>query len=341
MARKTALVTGVTGQDGAYLSARLLEHGYRVIGTFSSNRTNFWRLEELEIRNHPNIELRAHELTDGQANSALIRELQPNEIYNLASVSSLAEANRDPLLTGALNGFAPVSMLEAIRQTTPGTRFFQASSAEMFGLNREHTQSEDTPLMPVGPYAATKAYAHQMVQFYRKHYDVFACSGILYNHESPLRGSNFVTQKIVWGLQDVVSGKQSHIEVGNLDAVRDWGYAGDYVAAMHKMLTATTADDYLLCTGTLTSVREFIELSGQVIGLKIKWRHQGLDEIGINSADDSTIIRVNQKYYRTENPLIRTGTYTRALEKLGWRPETSIKEICRLMMSAERQPGLL
>lgn len=336
MSRKTAVITGVTGQDGAYLAQQLLNRDYHVVGLHRPGSPNDWRLQQLGIAGNTRLQLTEHELTDDNANQQLIRSLQPDEVYNLAAISSLGEANQAPLKTAMINGAAPVSLLEAIRLHKPDTRFLQASSAEIFGSNRTQPQNEETPLAPTNAYAIAKAHAHRMVEFYRQQHGLFACNAVLYNHESPLRGQAFVTRKITQTLAAIANGSATALEIGNLDAKRDWGFAKDYADAMHRMLLADSADTYLLCTGELNSVRHFVELTCQALAIPIKWQGSGTDEIGINPNTGKTLVTVNPEFYRQEPEAMNTGTPDKIKHQLSWQPNTTLETLCQLMVSAEK-----
>ena len=333
---KSAIITGISGQDGAYLAARLLDHGYQVHGTIRSPDTALWRLKDLGISTHPNLKIIHHDFTNLDANLTLITRIAPQEFYNLAAVSTIGEANEFPFQTAQVNGFAVVAILEAIRQIGLGIRFFQASSAEIFGANRTNPQTENTRLAPSGSYALAKAYAHQMVELYRELHGVFACNGILYNHESPLRGEQFVSSKIVKGMVAVSRGEVQSVEVGNLNAQRDLGAAHDYVIAMHNMLQAKQAGSYLLCTGKLASVRDFIVLTAGNLAIDIEWVGEGLNETGIDRQTGDVVIQVNEKYYRPEPKNFATGIPEKARTELRWKASTDLNELCAEMVAACR-----
>jgi GDPmannose 4,6-dehydratase len=335
MLNKTVLITGITGQDGAYLAQKLIHEGYRVIGTHWQQKPNVWRLEALNILNEPNLILRQHDLEDLQANHQLIQQTMPDEVYNLAAISTLAAADQAPYKTSLINALAPVSFLDAILNTNKNIRFFQASSAEIFGTNRSEIQTEETKLHPANAYALSKAYSHNMVEFYRLKHGLFACNGILYNHESPLRGHEFVTRKITSGLAKLSKNHNEYIEIGNLDAHRDWGHARDYVEAMSLTLSAKTPDTYILSTGRMESVRTFISLACKAMNIPIKWRGSGNDEVGINQDTGHIIVRVNPKYYRPEPSNIATGSPNRAFEQLGWKASVNLTELCNSMVTAD------
>lgn len=333
MSEKKALITGITGQDGAYLAQHLLEQGYRVSGIQRAVSPIPWRLNELKLTENPALSLMQDDLADIDSHRKLLDQVQPDEIYNLAGVSSLAVANENPLQASIVNGIIPVALLEAIHQSGAPVRFFQASSAEIFGNNRCQVQTEDTPLAPVGSYAITKAHAHRMVEFYREQHGLFACNGILYNHESPLRGEQFVSRKITQGLSEVVNGTRSALEIGNLDALRDWGYAPDYVQAMHAMLQVDKAETYILCTGHLSSVRAFIEAACAALSIQLEWSGSGLDEIGLNAQTGATLVTVNPKYFRPEATNNQAASAQKAYDLLNWKAGVGLEELCELMVA--------
>ena len=331
---KTAVVTGVTGQDGAYLTQLLLDKGYVVYGTHR-RRSNFWRIKELGIAEHPNLHLVEHAIPDFDANLRMIEETEPTEVYNLAALNIVAEATSNPIATGKVTGMAALNLLEAIRVVDPKIRFFQASSSEMFGHVREFPQDERTPLRPHSPYAAAKAYAHWMTSYYRESCEMFCAAGILYSHESPLRGLEFVTRKITNGLVNVSSGDQDSVELGNLDAKRDWGYAKEYVAGMHQMLETESPDTYVLATGRLKTVREFVELTCNALNIELAWRGEGLDEVGIDCSDGKNIVKINPDFYRPREAYVRVGNSAKAKKELGWEATMTLAELCELMVAAE------
>ena len=315
--RKTALVTGVTGQDGAYLAEFLLSKGYRVFGAYRRSSTyNFWRLEYLGIKDK--VELVPFDLQDMGSIARVIGETRPDEVYNLAAQSFVGVSFSQPLVTAAITGMGPVNILEAIRLVKPDIKMYQASSSEMFGKVRETPQSEGTPFYPRSPYAVAKLYAHWAVVNYRESYGIYCCSGILFNHESPLRGVEFVTRKITDAVARIKHGLQGSLTLGNIDSKRDWGYAPEYVEAMWLMLQRETPQDYVIATGETHSVKEFIEEAFALAGLD--WK----------------------KYVVTDSALIRPaevdllmGDASLAAGELGWRPKTPFKELVRIMLEAD------
>jgi len=314
---KTAIITGITGQDGAYLAELLLEKGYIVYGTYRRTASiNFWRIEELGIRDNPNLRLVEYDLTDLGSNIRLLEKAKPDEIYNLAAQSFVAVSFDQPITTANITGLGPVYILEAIRIVDPTIRFYQASTSEMFGEVQEIPQTEKTPFYPRSPYGIAKVYAHWMTINYRESYDIFGACGILFNHESPLRGLEFVTRKITDGLARIKLGKISHIELGNLDAKRDWGYAKDYVECMWRILQAEKPDT-------------------KALDITIEWKGSGVDEIGVDSKTGKTIIKINPEFYRPAQVELLIGNPEKAKKELGWEPSTSLEELCAMMVEAD------
>lgn len=333
---KHAVITGITGQDGAYLTQLLLEKGYTVYGTFRRTASiNFWRLEELGVRNHQNLHLVEYDLHDLGSNIRLLEMARPDEVYNLAAQSFVAVSFDQPILTGETTGLGVVNLLEAIRIVNPKIRFYQASTSEMFGLVQQVPQSETTPLYPRSPYGCAKVYAHHMTINYSESYDIFCSSGILFNHESPLRGLEFVTRKITNGLARVKLDKQTHIELGNLEAKRDWGFAKDYVDGMWRMLQADKPDVYVLATGRTEKVRQFVEMSCRALEIEIAWEGQAEKEIGIDTNTGKTIIKINPKYYRLAEVGLLLGNPAKAKAELGWEAQTTLEELCAMMVKAD------
>jgi len=333
---KTAIITGITGQDGAYLAQLLLEKGYSVYGTYRRTAsTNFWRIEELGVRDNPNLHLVEYDLTDLGSSIRLLERAQPDEVYNLAAQSFVGVSFDQPITTAQITGLGAVNLLEAIRIVNPKIRFYQASTSEMFGLVQEVPQSEKTPLYPRSPYGCAKVYAHWMTINYRESFDIFGSSGILFNHESPLRGLEFVTRKITDGLARVKLGKQSHVELGNLEAKRDWGYAKDYVDGMYRMLQAEKPDTYVLATGRTERVRDFVEMTCKALDININWQGSGVDETGVDARTGETIIKINPEFYRPAEVDLLIGEPAKAKEELGWEASTTLEELCRMMVEAD------
>ena len=272
---KTAIVTGISGQDGAYLARLLLDKGYRVFGTYRrTSSVNFWRIEELGIHQHPQLELVEYDLTDLGASINLVQRAQPSEVYNLAAQSFVGVSFEQPVTTAQITAVGALHLLEAIRIVDCGIRFYQASTSEMFGRVQTVPQTEDTPFYPRSPYAVAKLYAHWMTVNYRESYGIFGASGLLFNHESPLRGREFVTRKITDGVAKIKLGKIDCLELGNLDAKRDWGYAPEYVEGMYLMLQASEPENYVLATGRTETVRNFVTMAFAASGVRIEWRGQ-------------------------------------------------------------------
>ncbi len=333
---KTAVITGVTGQDGAYLTRLLLEKGYRVYGTYRrTSSVNFWRLKELSVYNHNNLQLVEYDLTDLGSSIRLIEQCKPDEVYNLAAQSFVGVSFDQPIATAHITGIGPVYLLEAIRMINPKIRFYQASTSEMFGEVQEIPQKESTPFYPRSPYGAAKLYAHWMTINYRESYNIFAVSGILFNHESPLRGLEFVTRKITDGLAQIKLGKMDALELGNLDAKRDWGYADDYVDGMWRMLQADKPDTYILATNRTERVRDFVEMSCKALDIAIEWHGSGVNEKGVDVETGKTIIKINSKFYRPAEVDLLIGNPEKAKEDLGWEPKTTLEDLCKMMVVAD------
>lgn len=333
---KKAIVTGITGQDGAYLAELLLEKGYEVYGTYRrTSSVNFWRIEELDIEKNPNLHLIEYDLTD-QANSIrIVSEIMPDEIYNLAAQSFVGVSFEQPLATAHITGLGCVHLLEAIRIINPKIKFYQASTSEMFGLVQEIPQTEKTPLYPRSPYGVAKLYAHWMVINYRESYNIFATSGILFNHESPLRGQEFVTRKITDTVAKIKLGKQDCLELGNMDAKRDWGFAKDYVKGMYLMLQADKPDTYVLATNRTETVRDFVTMAFKAADIELEFQGKEQEEIAINKATGDTVVRVNPKFYRPAEVDLLIGNPQKAEDELGWKPECTLEELCSMMVKED------
>lgn len=331
-----AVVTGITGQDGAYLAELLLQKGYLVYGTFRrTSSTNFWRIQELGIEHHPNLRLVSYDLTDLSSAIRLLESSKASEVYNLAAQSFVGVSFEQPIATGQITGIGPVNLLEAIRIVNPAIRFYQASTSEMFGKVQAIPQTETTPFYPRSPYGIAKLYAHWMTINYRESYGIFATSGILFNHESPLRGQEFVTRKITDTLAKIKLGLAEVLELGNLDAKRDWGYAKDYVDGMWRMLQASEADTYVLSTNRLATVRDFVVMAAKHVGYDLDWQGNNEQEIGVDRAMGKTIVRVNPAFYRPAEVDLLIGDSTKALNQLGWKPATSLESLCEMMVEAD------
>ena len=332
---RAALVTGITGQDGAYLSRLLLEKGYRVLGAFRRGASlDLWRLQDLGIT-EADIEFLPFELLEYANIRRTIERAGPDEIYNLGAQSFVGVSFEQPLFTLDVNALGVTRLLEAIREVNPKAKFYQASTSEMFGKAQATPQNELTPFYPRSPYAIAKLCAHWITVNYRESYRLFACSGILFNHESPLRGMEFVTRKITSGLARIREGRQEVIELGNLDTKRDWGFAGDYVEGMWRMLQQSEPDDFVLATGKTTSVREFCQLAAVALGFKLTWRGDGIDAIGSDEQSGKKLIRVNPKYYRPAEVDLLLGDPTKAHAKLGWSAKTALPQLVEMMVEAD------
>jgi len=333
---KKALITGVSGQDGAYLTELLLAKGYRVYGTYRrTSSVNFWRLEELGVRDHPNLELLEFDLTDAGSAIRILQQTEVDEVYNLAAQSFVGVSFDQPATTAAITGLGALHLLEAIRIVNPRIRFYQASTSEMFGKVQSVPQHEDTPFYPRSPYGVAKLYAHWMTVNYRESYGIFGSSGILFNHESPLRGREFVTRKITDAAARIRLGKLDTLELGNLDALRDWGFAGEYVEGMWRMLQADEPDTFVLATNRTETVRDFASLAFAAAGIALEWRGSAIDETGICRETGKTLVRVNPRYYRPAEVELLIGDASKAASVLGWKPEMTLEEMCRLMVEAD------
>ena len=336
MTEKTAIITGITGQDGAYLSELLLSKGYEVYGAYRrTSSVNFWRIEALGIDSHPKLHLHEYDLTDMGSSIRLLERANPTEVYNLAAQSFVGVSFDKPVTTGEITGIGALNLLEAIRIVNPDIRFYQASTSEMFGKVQRTPQDEDTPFYPRSPYGVAKLYAHWMTVNYREAYGIFGASGILFNHESPLRGREFVTRKITDGIARIKLGRMDVLELGNLDAKRDWGYAKEYVDGMWRMLQADTPDTYVLATGRTETVRNFVTLACQTAMLNIVWKGEKETEVGIDVETGKIIIRVNPKFYRPAEVDLLIGNPSKSKRDLNWEPKTTLEELCSMMVDAD------
>ncbi|MBN1379013.1 MAG: GDP-mannose 4,6-dehydratase [Gammaproteobacteria bacterium] len=335
---KVALITGVTGQDGAYLAQLLLDKGYVVYGAFRrTSSVNFWRIEELGVSDHPNLHLVEYDLTDLSSSVRLLESTEATEVYNLAAQSFVGVSFDQPITTGEITGLGAVHLLEAIRIVNPKIRFYQASTSEMFGKAQAIPQTENTPFYPRSPYGIAKLYAHWMTINYRESYGIFACSGILFNHESPLRGREFVTRKITDAIANIKLGRQDVLELGNLDAKRDWGFAKDYVEGMYLMLQAEKPDTFVLATNRTQSVRDFVSMSCQAADIEIEWKGAGVSEVAVDIGSGKEVIRVNSKFYRPAEVDFLIGNPQKAKDELGWEPSTTLEQLCEMMVKADLQ----
>lgn len=334
--RKSAVVTGITGQDGAYLAQLLLDRNYKVYGTYRrTSSVNFWRIEELGIQDHPNLEVVEYDLTDIGTSIALVQRTQPDEIYNLAAQSFVGVSFDQPTTTAHITGLGALNLLEAVRLVNPKTRFYQASTSEMFGKVQAVPQDESTPFYPRSPYGVAKLFAHWMTVNYRESYGIFGASGILFNHESPLRGREFVTRKITDGAARIKLGKLDVLELGNMDAKRDWGYAKEYVEGMYRMLQAPEPETFVLATNRTETVRDFVRMAFRAVDIELDFRGSGVDEQGIDAKSGKTLVRVNRKFYRPAEVDLLIGNPAKAKAKLGWEPRTTLEELCRMMVEAD------
>lgn len=333
---KKALVTGISGQDGAYLSELLLEKGYTVYGAFRrTSSVNFWRIEELGIEKHPNFHLVESDLTDLGNFVTILNRYQPDEVYNLAAQSFVGVSFEQPVTTGKITGLGALNLLEAIRLVNPKIRFYQASTSEMFGKVQAIPQKEDTPFYPRSPYGVAKLYAHWMTVNYRESYDMFTTSGILFNHESPLRGREFVTRKITDAVARIKLGKLDALELGNIDAQRDWGFAKEYVEGMWRMLQADHPDTYVLATNKMYTVRDFVSLAFKAAGIEVEFRGKEVEETAVDTATGKTVMRINPKFYRPAEVDLLIGDASKAREELGWEPKTSLEDLCAMMVTTD------
>ena len=336
---KKALITGITGQDGSYLAELLLEKGYEVHGMIRrSSSFNTGRIDHIYRDPHEkNVHLFLHygDLNDASSINTLLRTIKPDEIYNLGAQSHVRVSFDIPEYTGEVDALGAVRILEGIRETEIDTKFYQASSSELYGKVVETPQKETTPFYPRSPYACAKAYAFYITQNYRESYGMYACNGILFNHESPRRGETFVTRKITRAAARIKLGKQECLYLGNLDAKRDWGFAGDYVEAMWLMLQQERADDYVIATGETYMVRTFAEMVFARLGMPLEWQGSGLDEIGIDRATGRELIRIDPKYFRPAEVDLLLGDPSKAKRELGWKLKTSFEQLVNMMTDSD------
>jgi GDPmannose 4,6-dehydratase len=336
---KKALITGITGQDGSYLAELLLEKGYEVHGMIRrSSSFNTGRINHIYRDPHEegaNLFLHYGDLNDASSINRLLREIRPDEIYNLGAQSHVRVSFDVPEYTGEVDALGAVRILEGIRETGLNTRFYQASSSELYGKVVETPQRETTPFYPRSPYACAKAYAFYITMNYRESYDLFACNGILFNHESPRRGETFVTRKITRAAARIKLGLQNCLYLGNMEAKRDWGFAGDYVEAMWRMLQCDRPDDYVVATGETHSVREFAELVFARLGMPLKWQGEGAHEKGIDLNTGRIVIEIDPRYFRPAEVDLLLGDPAKAKRELGWEPKTSFSELVEMMTDAD------
>ena len=336
---KTALITGITGQDGSYLAELLLNKGYEVHGLVRrSSSFNTSRIDHIfQDKHEENAKLFLHfgDMSDASNISRLIEKIHPDEIYHLAAQSHVRVSFDIPEYTGDVTGLGTLRILDAIRESGVKTKFYQASSSEMFGLVQHVPQTEETPFHPRSPYGVAKVYGYWITKNYRESYDLFACNGILFNHESPRRGETFVTRKITRGLARIKLGVEDAIYMGNLDAKRDWGYAKDYVEGMWMMLQQDEPNDYVLATNETHTVREFIEAASQRLGFDIVWQGEGVDEVGVDSKTGKTIIQIDPHYFRPAEVDLLIGDPAKAKKIMGWEPKVKFKELVEIMVDAD------
>jgi len=332
--KKTALITGGAGQDGSYLASFLLKKNYRVVLADRRNsRADNWRHKFLGIENHLIYE--DFDLADFDSIFRIFKKFKFDEVYNLAAQSFVKSSFETPISTSDVTGLGALRILEVIRITNKKIKFYQASSSEMIGNTFSKIQNEKAILNPRSPYAIAKVFAHNITKNYRDSYNMFACSGILFNHESPLRGEEFVTRKISKGLCEIKLNKKKLLELGNLDSKRDWGFAGDYVEGMWKMLQHKKPDDYVLATNKAYSVRDFINLSCDILKIKIKWIGKGKKEKAIDLSTKKIIIKINSKYYRPSEVHFLKGDYNKAKKTLRWRPKVLFKDLVKMMIEED------
>ena len=338
MKKKIALITGASGQDGSYLARLLLEKKYNkvIAADRRSSRNTDWRFRHLGILNHKNLIIEDIDLTDISSIIKIFRKYKINEVYNLAAQSFVKSSFNTPLSSCDVTAMGVLRLLEVIRLFSPKSKFYQASSSEMYGKTYNNIQNEDTILKPRSPYAVSKVFGHHMTQNYREAYKLFACSGILFNHESPLRGHDFVTKKVVSSLVKIKQKQKNILELGNLNAVRDWGYADDYVEAMWRMLQQKKPDDYVISTGKICSVKKFIEMTCKELKINLYWKGQGINIKGIDKETKKTIIRINKKYFRPTEVHYLRGSFKKAKKKLKWKPNYSLKELIKHMIEFEQ-----
>jgi len=335
---KIALITGVTGQDGSYLAELLLNKGYEVHGIVRrSSSFNTGRIDHIinDEKWKENFFFHHGDLTDGSNLSRLLVKIQPNEIYNLAAQSHVKVSFDVPEYTAQVDALGTLRFLDAIRETHLNTKFYQASTSELYGKVQEVPQTENTPFYPRSPYSVAKLYAYWIIINYREAYNLYACNGILFNHESPRRGETFVTRKITLAAAKIKEGMQDTLYLGNLDAERDWGYAPEYCEGMWKILQQEEPNDYVLATGKKYTVREFVNLVFNELNIKIEWKGHGIDEVGIDISSGEKIIQIDKKYYRPTEVDLLIGDATKAKNLLGWEPKTSVNDLAKIMVNAD------
>ena len=333
---KIALVTGATGQDGAYLSRYLVDLGYKVFGAYRrAASTNLWRLGELKLLDEANFSLIELDITDPVSCINAIKVAKPSEIYNLAAQSFVGASFKEPLHTSYASGIAVLNLLEAIRLSDKSIKFYQAGTSEMFGKVQAIPQNESTPFYPRSPYGVAKLYGHFMSINYRESYDIFAACGILFNHESPLRGLEFVTRKITNSAAKIALGKLDCLELGNLEAKRDWGFAKDYVEGMHAMLQAPKADTFVLASGITTTVRDFVKMSFEALDIALVFEGEGVNEVARDKKTGKVVVKVNPEFFRPAEVDLLIGDASKAKEQLNWSAKTNLNELCTMMVKAD------
>lgn len=339
--RQVALITGITGQDGSYLAEFLLEKGYEVHGLVRRHSTsNTMRIEHLLQSGYYRTKLFVHfaDTTDSSNLMRLVAEIKPTEVYNLAAQSHVGISFEVPEYTAEATGTSTLKLLEALRVNGGSCRYYQASTSELFGgLPETAPQSEKTPFYPKSPYGVAKLYSYWITVNYRESYGLFACNGILFNHESPRRGENFVTRKITLAIANIMAGKQEKLSLGNMDAKRDWGFAGDYVEGMWLMLQQNKADDYVLATNETHTVREFVDVAFEQVGIKIRWEGKGVKEKGYDDATGRMLVDINPEFYRPAEVEFLWGNASKAEKELGWKRKTDFKGLVAMMMDADMQ----
>ncbi|MDY4450971.1 MAG: GDP-mannose 4,6-dehydratase [Campylobacter sp.] len=333
---KIALVTGATGQDGAYLSRYLVDLGYKVFGAYRrAASTNLWRLGELKLLDEANFSLIELDITDPVSCINAIKVAKPSEIYNLAAQSFVGASFKEPLHTSYASGIAVLNLLEAIRLSDKSIKFYQAGTSEMFGKVQAIPQNESTPFYPRSPYGVAKLYGHFMSINYRESYDIFAACGILFNHESPLRGLEFVTRKITNSAAKIALGKLDCLELGNLEAKRDWGFAKDYVEGMHAMLQAPKADTFVLASGITTTVRDFVKMSFEALDIALVFEGEGVNEVARDKKTGKVVVKVNPEFFRPAEVDLLIGDASKAKEQLNWSAKTNLNELCAMMVKTD------
>ena len=336
MKKKIALITGISGQDGAYLAKFLLNKNYKVIGSDRrSSRGNLWRLKELNIEK--NIIIEDLDLLEINNIYTIFNKYSFDEVYNLAAQSFVESSFKNPIYTADVTGISPLRILEVIKTFKKKPKFYQASSSEMYGNSNSKHQNEKTRFNPQSPYAISKLFAHMSAKNYRDGYGLFVVSGILFNHESPLRAEHFVTRKITKGLSKIARGELDFIEVGNIYSKRDWGFAGDYVEAMWKMMQQKKPEDFVIATGETHTVKDFIDIAVKYFNLETKWKGNGLNEFLVDKSNNKKIIKISKKYFRPSDVNYLKGDYSKAKRILKWKPKTNFKDLVKIMCEAENK----